>query len=114
MGVWWGFARRWSHGRRGPRGWRFCTHHPEELDVFNAIFAALCLITFCRLDAHGLEAVGQRLDPDRAVIECRVVEGDPWWRKCGVEGVSRDTVVRQFAYAPFGHRPVDAGAPLPV
>ena len=49
--------------------------------MFNAIFAALCLITFCRLDAHGLEAVGQRLDPDWAVIECRVVEGDPWWRK---------------------------------
>lgn len=49
--------------------------------MFNATFAALCLITFCRLDAHGLEAVGQRLDPDRAVIKCRVVEGDPWWRK---------------------------------
>lgn len=29
---------------------RFCARHPEELDVFNAIFAALCLITFCRLD----------------------------------------------------------------
>jgi len=43
--------------------------------VFNAIFPALCLITFCRLDVHGFEAVGQRLDPDRAVIECRVVEG---------------------------------------
>lgn len=56
----------------------FCTHHPEELDVFNAIFAALCLITFCRLDVLGFEAVGQRLDPDRVVIECRIVEGDPW------------------------------------
>ncbi|WP_270255169.1 hypothetical protein [Kocuria marina] len=46
--------------------------------MFNATFAALCLITFCRLDVLGFEAVGQRLDPDRAVIECRVVEGDPW------------------------------------
>lgn len=56
--------------------------------MFNAIFAALCLITFCRLDAHGLEAVGQRLDPDWAVIECRVVEGDPWWRKfSGLKGL---------------------------
>jgi len=49
--------------------------------VFNATFAALCLITFCRLAVLGLEAVGQRLDPDRAVIECRIVGGDPWWRK---------------------------------
>ena len=73
--------------------------------MLHATFAAPCLTTFCRLDELGLEAVGQILDPDRAVIECRVVEPDPWCRKCGAEGVVRDTVTRQLAHEPFGHRP---------
>jgi len=73
--------------------------------VLHATFAAPCLTTFCRLDELGLEAVGQILDPDRAVIECRVAETDPWCRKCGAEGVVRDTVVRRLAHEPFGHRP---------
>ena len=73
--------------------------------MFNATFAAPCLTTFCRLDELGLEAVGQHLDADRAVIECRVVDDDPWCRKCGAEGVPRDTVVRRLAHEPFGHRP---------
>lgn len=73
--------------------------------MFNATFAAPCLTTFCRLDELGLEAVGQHLVADRAVIECRVVEDDPWCRKCGVQGVPRDTVVRRLAHEPFGHRP---------
>ena len=70
-----------------------------------ATFAAPDLTTFCRLDELGLEAVGQRLDPDRGVIECRVVETDPWCRRCGAEGVPRDTVSRRLAHEPFGHRP---------
>jgi transposase len=45
--------------------------HPKDLDMLHAIFAASCLTTFCRLDELGLEAVGQRLEPDQAVIECR-------------------------------------------
>ncbi|MDK9351802.1 ISL3 family transposase, partial [Propionibacterium freudenreichii] len=49
-------------------------------------FTTPCLTTFCGLDELGLEAVGQRLDPDRAVIECRVVEPDRWCRECGCEG----------------------------
>jgi transposase len=73
--------------------------------VLNATFAAPCLTTFCRLDGLGLEAVGQHLGADRAVIECRVVDDDPWCRKCGAEGVPRDTVVRRLAHEPFGHRP---------
>jgi len=60
---------------------------------------------FCRLDELGLVAVGQRLTPDRAVIECRVVEADSWCRGCGAEGVPRGTVVRRLAHEPFGHRP---------
>ncbi|MFF4214172.1 hypothetical protein ACFYZE_33480 [Streptomyces sp. NPDC001796] len=43
----------------------------KALDMLNAIFAAPCPTTFCRLDEIGLETVGQRLEPDRAVIECR-------------------------------------------
>jgi transposase len=60
---------------------------------------------FCRLDELGLRAVGQYLGPDRAVIECRVVEPDRWCRMCGAEGVPRDTVRRELAHEPFGHRP---------
>ena len=73
--------------------------------MLNATFASPCLTTFCRLDELGLEAVGQRLDAGRAVIECRVVEDDPWCHSCGAEGVPRDTVTRPLAHEPFGHRP---------
>ncbi|MDZ8172471.1 ISL3 family transposase [Microbacterium xanthum] len=72
-------------------------HHPT--------FATPDLTTFCRLDELGLEAVGQLIEPDRAVLECRVVDDDPWCRKCGAEGVPRDTVTQPLAHEPFGHRP---------
>ena len=68
-------------------------------------FACPDLTMFCRLDELGLEAVGQRLEPDRAVIACRVVEPDQWCRRCGCEGVPRDTVVRRLAHERFGWRP---------
>ena len=45
----------------------------------DATFAAPDLTTFCRLDELGLVAVGQRVEPQRAVIACRVVEPDDWW-----------------------------------
>lgn len=73
--------------------------------MLHATFAPVDLTTFCRLDELGLEAAGQRLEPDRAVLECRVAESDPWCRKCGAEGVPRDTVTRRLAHEPFGHRP---------
>ena len=69
--------------------------------MLQTTFAAPDLTTFCRLDELGLEAVGQRLEPDRAVIECRLIDSDPWCRKCGAEGVVRDTVVRRLAHEPF-------------
>lgn len=71
----------------------------------HATFAAPDLTAFCRLDALGLEAVGQRLEPDRAVIECRVVDADDWCRRCGCQGVPRDTVTRRLAHEPVGWRP---------
>jgi transposase len=68
-------------------------------------FACPDLTTFCRLDELGLEAVGQRLEPERAVVACRVVEPDQWCHRCGCEGVPRDTVVRRLAHEPLGWRP---------
>ena len=50
------------------------TAHLKDLDVLHDTFATPDLTTFCRLDELGLEAAGQRLDPDRAMIECRVIE----------------------------------------
>ena len=63
------------------------------------------LTTFCGLDELGLVAVGQRLDPDRAVLACRVLNADPWCRRCGCEGTPRDSVVRRLAHEPLGWRP---------
>ncbi|MBG6191622.1 hypothetical protein IWX64_002588 [Arthrobacter sp. CAN_A212] len=73
--------------------------------MLNPTFATPDLTTFCRLDELGLVAVGQHLDPKRAVIKCRVVESDGWCRECGAEGTPRDTVIRRLAHEPFGHRP---------
>ncbi|PYI65435.1 ISL3 family transposase, partial [Arthrobacter livingstonensis] len=73
--------------------------------MFNATFQCPDLTTFCRLDGLGLEATGQFLAPDRAVIACRVVATDEWCRKCGGEGISRDTVTRELGHEPFGWRP---------
>ncbi|MDK9361352.1 ISL3-like element ISPfr6 family transposase, partial [Propionibacterium freudenreichii] len=50
-------------------------------------------------------AVGQRLEPGRAVIACQVVEPDDWCHRCGQHGVLRDTVVRRLAHEPLGWRP---------
>ena len=71
----------------------------------DAGYARADLTTFCRLDELGLEVTGQRLGPDRAVLACRVVEADQWCRRCGCEGVSRDSVVRRLAHEPLGWRP---------
>jgi transposase len=68
-------------------------------------FACADLTTFCRLEELGLEVTGQRLDPVRAVLACRVVEPDQWCRRCGCEGAARDTLTRRLAHEPFGWRP---------
>ncbi len=77
----------------------------EDLDVPDATFARPELTTFCRLDELGLEVLGQRLEPDRAVLACRVAEADQWCRRCGCEGTARDSVVRRLAHEPLGWRP---------
>ncbi len=71
----------------------------------DATFACPDLTTFCRLEELGLEVTGQRLEPDRAVLACRVVAPDGWCRRCGCQGAPRDTVVRRLAHEPLGWRP---------
>lgn len=71
----------------------------------HATFARPDLTKFCRLDELGLVVTGQRLDPNRAVLACRVLEPDQWCRRCGSEGAPRDTVTRELAHEPLGWRP---------
>ena len=71
----------------------------------NATFTAPDLTTFTRLDELGLVVVGQHLEPDRAVLACRVSEPDQWCRRCGCEGIPRGTLLRRLAHEPFGWRP---------
>jgi transposase len=59
----------------------------------------------CRLDELGLEVTGQRLERDRTLLACRIVEEDRWCRRCGEQGSPRDTITRQLAHEPFGWRP---------
>jgi transposase len=82
---------------------------PKDLDVVDATsgagFACADLTRFCRLDELGLEVTGQRLEPGRAVLACRVVDPDRWCRRCGCEGAACGTVTRTLAHEPFGWRP---------
>ena len=48
---------------------------------------------------------GQRLEPGRAVLACRVPGPGQWCRRCGCESLVCDTVIRQLAHEPLGWRP---------
>nr|WP_269155680.1 ISL3 family transposase [Kocuria indica] len=63
------------------------------------------MTTFTRLDELGLEVIGQHVEPNQAVLACRVANPDPWCRRCGCEGTPRGSVVRRLAHEPFGWRP---------
>jgi len=74
----------------------------------HATFLPPDLGSFCRLDELGLQGVGQRLEPGRAVLACRVVETDEfarWCRRCGCEAAPRDSVTGRLAHEPLGWRP---------
>ncbi|MFC6152432.1 ISL3 family transposase [Nocardioides yefusunii] len=71
----------------------------------DATFACPDLTKFARLDELGLVRTGQRLEADRSVLACRVLEPDQWCRRCGCEGTVRDTVTRRLAHEPLGWRP---------
>ena len=68
-------------------------------------FACADVTTFCRLDELGLEVTGQHLESCQAVLACRITAEDRWCRRCGEQGVPRDTVTRLLAHEPFGWRP---------
>lgn len=84
-------------GSRSPEDEGSYTPHPDDLDVLDATFDRADLTTFTRLDGLGLEVTGQRLEPDRAVLACRVVDDDRWCRRCGCEGLLRGSVIRELA-----------------
>lgn len=46
---------------------------PEDLDVSDATFKGPDLTTFIGPDELGLVVIGQRLEPDRAVLEYRAL-----------------------------------------
>ncbi len=71
----------------------------------HATFVGPDLTTFTRLDELGLLVTGQHVELERAVLACRVVEPDQWCRRCGCEGLVRDTVTRRLAHEPLGWRP---------
>jgi hypothetical protein len=76
-----------------------------DLDVADAAFACSEVTSLCRVDELGLRVVGQRVEPDRAVLTCRVAEeGEPdrWCRRCGCEGTVRESVTCRLAHEPLG------------
>jgi transposase len=80
----------------------------DSCDASHATFVRPDLGSFCRLDELGLQVVGQRIEPGRAVLACRVVETDEfarWCRRCGCEAAPRDSVTRRLAHEPPGWRP---------
>ena len=76
-------------------------------DAPHATFVRPDLGSFCRLDELGLQVVGQRIEPGRSVLACRVVETGEfarWCRRCGGEAAPRDSVTRRLAHEPLGWR----------
>jgi len=53
----------------------------------------------------GLQVTGQFLEPDRAVLVCRVADGGQICRRCGEQGRPRDSTTRRLAHEAFGWRP---------
>ena len=73
--------------------------------LLNATFAPPCLNTFAGLDELGLNATGIALLAGVCVLAAEPVVEDRFCRECGSWAYVRDTVVRELAHVPFGHRP---------
>ncbi len=71
----------------------------------DSTFVTPDVTTFARVDGLGLQVVGQFLEPDRAVLACRVADDDRTCGRCGGRGVLRDSVTRRLAHEPMGWRP---------
>lgn len=76
----------------------------------DATFADPDLTTFARLDGLGLQVVGQFLEPDRAVLSCRVVDPDDRCHRSGglCRGCSRPGV--RWAWLVTAAHPARHGA----
>src|SRR5690554_1821830 len=70
----------------------------------NLTFSSPDLSSFCQLNNLGLVATGQHLCAKHAVIECRFTKAPEPCPKCGSAGLSRGTVERHLAHAPYGQR----------
>ena len=71
----------------------------------NTVFDRPDLSAFTRLDGLGLEVTGQRIEPDDAVLACRIIGEDRWCRRYGCQGICCGTVVRRLAHEPCGCPP---------
>lgn len=71
----------------------------------DATFAAPDLTTFAGVGELGLVVTGQRVEPEQAVLQCRVLEPDDWCHRCGCRGRARDSVIRRLSHAPMAWRP---------
>ena len=60
----------------------------------NTTFDRPNLSAFTRLYDLGLEVTGQRIETDHAVLACRITGADRWCRRCGCQGICRDTLGR--------------------
>ena len=72
--------------------------------MHNLTFSSPDLSSFCQLNKLGLIATGQHITAKHAVIECRFTNAPEPCPNCGACGVSRGTVARRLAHAPYGHR----------
>jgi transposase len=81
--------------------------HPEDLDVYDATlsagFACADLPRSAGSTSSASKPSGSAWNPI-VVLACRVVDPDPWCRRCGCEGTLRDTVTRRLAHEPAGWR----------
>ena len=69
-------------------------HAPDGRWAHAFTFVRPDLGSFCQFDELGLQVAGQRLEPGRAVLTCRVVDTDEfarWCRRCGGKAAPRDS-----------------------
>ncbi|WP_407717222.1 transposase family protein [Mobiluncus porci] len=71
----------------------------------DCIFSCPDVDSFCLLDRFGLRIEGQNIDPDRAVLACRLDRVVSWCESCGALGVARGTVGWKWVHLPYGSRP---------
>ena len=90
------------------------TVHLKDLTIHSIVCDRPNLSAGARLDDLGLEVTGQRIEADHAVLACRITGEDRWCRRCGCQGISRDTVVRRLAHEPCGWRPTSGWPPSPT